>query len=875
MQDYKLRRKPLTYGKSFQRQFTNLFFLSSGLEEATVSTTSPLQSDTRSSPRREQYGRSIEGLTESVATRTTINYCPSDKELAASNRTSLTDSEVAAAEEPSQAPRTTSSLFDFPSSDEEAFTGTIRKRRKLTPSNKKNKHVDVSDDRKWAVQALDLNSTISPLHSEEPARISLRKDSPCTNISSDQLIVKLKKPLSSRLLGARIGTHTKEPDGALSLSQSVTASHRSASSSSNSSYRARSPTTMSENRSARCSPSVQLISQLNASISQARDDLKQDECSGTFASEWSQDSHGQLGIRSLRITPERSPYSTASLNADEGFSGQMPPLTTPRRSRRRLVDALDSPRKPAHATTPQRMHDKAQGFATVNKDAVQHSFDVSSDRTVSELEAMTENEATKADEDLQKPVPSLAICGSKSTYARQRSHLSDMVEGNVKDLVAPLAMPLSQSTLSTKGSKLDGLEFQSSQDDQGDVDQGTSSIRSVHELRQGGVKLRFEKSLESWFEDIEASGSTAKARRLHSLCQLAEKVQASAFRAQLFDSTMDERLTTCATHKLDFWSSCLLSFVLATLLTSDQLPRQILHRIFDALMRLTLPPIIKDSRSFARVVIDRKYNLASAIQKEIMALEKTMLSSPMWNDQRPTRLTPQILILCALDLVIRPIRELGDLDTIVSLPVFDSLVGLLNANADVESASVISADSLHIVRLATSVLEYSSVSQESMDVAYTKSAETLASIGPLLTIFEDSSEHQARSAQQLLLRLILSITNNNALLCDSLSQPSLILPISYIVSQNFLQLSAQADAGSKVNEGTLESVILALGSLINFAEWSEQSRKIMYKMGRKDSTVVDWLIRAFTSRAELAHDVCPIISETWHGLAEFFYRPRL
>jgi hypothetical protein len=155
-----------------------------------------------------------------------------------------------------------------------------------------------------------------------------------------------------------------------------------------------------------------------------------------------------------------------------------------------------------------------------------------------------------------------------------------------------------------------------------------------------------------------------------------------------------------------------------------------------------------------------------------------------------------------------------------------------------------------------SVLEFSALSHRLLEDGYNVAAQRLCILGPLLAKADVLPRERHDKIEQLVLRLIISVTNNNSMLCESLGQTGLIPAISAIIKGNFLELAEYADSGKALDEPKLESVILALGSLINFAECSQSSRLSMNRTDNAGESFVEWLVAAFTRRAGKASEVC-------------------
>jgi hypothetical protein len=222
---------------------------------------------------------------------------------------------------------------------------------------------------------------------------------------------------------------------------------------------------------------------------------------------------------------------------------------------------------------------------------------------------------------------------------------------------------------------------------------------------------------------------------------------------------------------------------------------------------------------------------------------------------KPSEVTPQLVALRSIEIAVRGLRELRDFETPLPLTVLDQLVAILEGVASNDNIDLAATDSALTVESAISVLESSALSNEQPEDRYNETAKRLCVLGPLLAKAQVLPKERHDKLKQLILRLVISVTNNNPVLCESLGQTTLIPGILGVVQNNFWELADYADSGQSLEESKLESVILALGSLINFAECSRSSRLSMSKAGDDGENFVEWLVATFTKRAGKASEV--------------------
>ena len=749
---------------------------------------------------------------------------------------------------------TTSSVFDFVSSDEDMDrtldAHPTKKRRKLTPVRQSNKQAQGLGRKAMPVSRLRKSG------GQETANTQSTRSTPVSS-GSEHLQVTLKSPSLSAARPKRLKRTPARDKGAsaqmtISLIDSEEEVHMVSMTSSPTPPHTpvrRSPRTQ---RSKSSSPSGQLIEQLNRSIPfDSRLTKHINRMAGQIHDNNGVPSPSQLAMRSLRLTPEEV-VSPALEQEKDKVSLEARPLT-PSRSRRRLIDDLDSPRR---RSIIQQINIESPSSSAESSFNDENDFRDSASQDV--LQRSQDQVGTK-DEPSTNPLPALSVTGQKVTYAKQRSHLSDMVLEDLSDLAVPTIAQLVEPVPSSKPSVSSSYSPQISQEELKDEEDPTGgAIRSIHELRQAGENSRFQGNLDSIFEDLEAAGRTGRSRRSRGLMVLTQKFLEPTFCQRFVENGMHQRLANHILNETDVLSLTLASCALSILLCSFKPSLKVLQHVFDSVMHSSTPLLeeTKDLSKFVKAMAkDRKQNLSGAMCKDLIEFQQTVIGSQMWNTNKPNELTPQLIALRSTEIAVRGIREMKDFKTSLPLQLFAQVVGILEGmlqNANVElttSGSVLTLES------AISALEFSALSRGLLEDGYNTAAERLHVLGPLLTKVEVLPKEHHDKIEQLVLRLTISVTNNNTMLCESLGQTALISAISAIVKKNFLELAEYADSGQILDEAKLESVVLALGSLINFAECSHSSRRSMNLIDDTGGSTVDWLVAAFTKRAGKASEV--------------------
>jgi len=77
-----------------------------------------------------------------------------------------------------------------------------------------------------------------------------------------------------------------------------------------------------------------------------------------------------------------------------------------------------------------------------------------------------------------------------------------------------------------------------------------------------------------------------------------------------------------------------------------------------------------------------------------------------------------------------------------------------------------------------------------------------------------------------------------------------------VIDKNFLRLAKVADAGEDFDNAKLDSVIMALGCLLNLANCSAEARQALGQARISGNNGVECLVSVFNDRAGKAAEVC-------------------
>lgn len=536
----------------------------------------------------------------------------------------------------------------------------------------------------------------------------------------------------------------------------------------------------------------------------------------------------QASYGSLRSSPIMEPRSPSPPMHTSTLGG----TTTP--TRKRLIDSLGTREQSADALlnitgvsqppspfTP-RSPSRPKGIPSLNTRADGQNTDLSQEPTVA---------------------VSPHLAGSRVTYARQRSFLDDMcLTGGLpgQDITAGLE----QAGLSASQPRgFDDLprarlfEIEEVNNDDG-------SVRSIHELRQAGGNARYRGAIESIFEDIE-DPHVSISGRCNSFVQLCDKLLDSKLARQFVECNFERRLVDCLSNKLDMVSAALALCVFGLASQGRSLPYVLAASTWPKLLEIA-PILLGAQDDLCVIVRARNSSLSKAVQRSVQNIAPR-IHAALFADKSIPDLSPCLLALHCLRVTISAFQAKGEMPDSLPAPVLSQLVNiLLSESSHLEEKGTTREERLHVLILGLSILE---VHITSGDPAQQEQRDALGVLSELHGLLRLDNEAGAvrQQVQMLYLRVILNTTNSNPTLCDKFATAAMIEELATIAMARFGNLTEDALAQEN---NSLDTVILALGALINLVEQSEASRMIFLKSGRIPESILDQLLRVFAAHVD-------------------------
>ncbi|GAB7347969.1 hypothetical protein MBLNU459_g5472t1 [Dothideomycetes sp. NU459] len=408
--------------------------------------------------------------------------------------------------------------------------------------------------------------------------------------------------------------------------------------------------------------------------------------------------------------------------------------------------------------------------------------------------------------------------GLKLTYSRTRSYLQeDSLEDNLL-FAMPTMTPQAPAVRPHRGGSR--LQTQTKPkplfDPDDESDDGTSKVRSIHELRAAGSKKRFNDDNQALLDDIKDHRQSSRSRRRGALMELASKLSDKTFVARFVELGFDRELAAeFACADLDPIADTVLSAVLVRMIDPDTAERSI-QRLHEAGALRFATDRLGEDKSVVQLAKDRRNNMSKIAQSSLVELSESLRTCSLWSDVQPETLTTRLLTLKCMELMIHKSRRQGNRGTRLNPETVVSLVDM----AIVASASADDSPNpnLHTITtgLALAALEGTSTLDDTGRLANVWSAELLHRFATALpTFLRRKGESPALS-----LRLSLNLTNNNATSCALFSDEAIAQAVVGTIVEGFRNIHETTDEEEALLG--LDNLLLSLGLMINLAEFSDE-----------------------------------------------------
>lgn len=445
----------------------------------------------------------------------------------------------------------------------------------------------------------------------------------------------------------------------------------------------------------------------------------------------------------------------------------------------------------------------------------------------------------------------------KVTYSSHRSHLATASLDDTSSLNVPCSSDslALDGTFSKKGSRKkapaeDFVPVEDPRRAEFDVSQ-YSSMRTIHELRESGENVRQLNDIEALFDDMDGLGLVPTSLRRSKLLELLYRLQEPACCSLLLDQGYDRRLLAMSGSKdNDAITDTLLASAMLYLVAASSRLRAT-SQTNNSRMAELFTTRLSDDQDLMSIVQSRRSNISKRGQTDLKEYVAMLLHSSIWRSGAPLILSGRMVGLQGLDYLVHKGREAGCETEILSPRVTERLIEVL-PSAIQASTFHPSADQLLETQLTVSILESSTISGANHD----DSRWTTVTLAPILAVIRwlnRLSLMENEETKRLVLRLHLNLTNNNPRLCHEFAESDVIQSIMHVIESHFQMLS---DPEQPVSSSVvLDTLILALGTLINLVEWSSTVRHTMITKGDMGECFLETLVGLFRARRKAVAEV--------------------
>ncbi|KAI9796160.1 MAG: hypothetical protein M1835_004566 [Candelina submexicana] len=526
------------------------------------------------------------------------------------------------------------------------------------------------------------------------------------------------------------------------------------------------------------------------------------------------------------------------------------------RPRRRLIDAISSDHTDSHPRRELSV-EESDDSAAESRESLTRSLSLGNNDQA-DTSALGGSETATLDllsdgnsaTSLLPPVTQQG--GPRRTYARQRSHLTEDILQGDELFQAPLDLgPYSRLSNRRRaaGGALPKLKTPQIEEDGNHIadDSTNGAIRSIHELREAGGNKRFLDSMDAIFEDIEARQPSNISRRRSSLMEMSSKLSDKSFSLRFLEHGLDRRLFV----KLAYERDTIIGFLLASAILfviSNGVPIRMFSHLRTHGVTQLIVRLLEAEQDISIIARQRQSNMSKISQNLLSEVRELLQHPTFWGAKQPSEVSPRTIALKCLETIVRQSRGCGAALDFLSQEAVEKLVQLLKSCATSTSESGRSPmQAIELVN-SLSILELGTANGNIEEAHWTP--RILASLSETLSGICSGQEDWSRHIQTVALRLTINLTNNNATLCDVFATSTFIGANVGIITRNFDSLSAIKEEEDRLL--AVDQLILALGSLINFAEWSDISRLILIEPHDSGTTLLDELLGLFRKGAEKA-----------------------
>lgn len=424
--------------------------------------------------------------------------------------------------------------------------------------------------------------------------------------------------------------------------------------------------------------------------------------------------------------------------------------------------------------------------------------------------------------------PKFTYAATQITWLKEESLEEElMLDMSTEAYQRPVASPRRALERTNSASQKSPFDFDDSDEDDG----AAGRLRTIHELRAGGVNQRFVDDISGLLEDAANHKTNARSRRRSALMEISTKLADKAFAAKFFRQGFEQQLMAECAAASDDIADFALATAVVVLMSGD--PPEHLAESLKTEGVLTLLSRMLHSRTDPRKLArERRNNMSKAAQSHFSGFVTHITQQQsIWKALAPTAVTLRTISLKALDLLVGRLRRSGDRLEILSS---DQIQAVLPSQQEI--GAIRSGEVTADTTLAVSVLE--SLSTTTVSISWPADLiETLRTLLDLPVAIDERSQH----LRFLTLRLCLNLTNGNHKNCKAFARPDTVVALLQAMSYGFEVLfQDQEESQRTIN---LDLLVLSMGIMINLTE--QKSSACEYAATKEAAPLLSTLVEVF------------------------------
>lgn len=452
---------------------------------------------------------------------------------------------------------------------------------------------------------------------------------------------------------------------------------------------------------------------------------------------------------------------------------------------------------------------------------------------------------------LRKPSMPIQDGRLKVTYARQRSFVDDETRGTKAD--PAISTDSSQLQTGWENAEPD-IHIKSDENSEEFVNSQGIMMRSIYELRKAGSNARAVRNMEALLDDIGGETGLSLEHKVSRLLHLINKLQDNSYCRLFIEQGLDLRLLSCRDWDKNMALRTLVAAAFLHLLAPSAYLSK-LHQTKDPRFSKLLVELL-DQEGNLKIIVKKAGFLKPGIEQA--SFEKSwesLLKSAAWGRLSPLVVTARVISLRCLEFLARHTSDSSQPAAGIPPHVFWKVARLLDPDFSV-SVRKPNPRTQPELQSALSVLEIYTIGKSSAVEESIWKGETIVYLKSFLPRLDTWREEEIGNLRTLTLRLYLNLMNNRPKLCEAFATTHIVNALLVIIVSHFRRL-AQDDCDEE--DLLLDDLILALGSMINLAEWCHTVPGLVMALRFEASSFLDILLMLYASKQLEAQEVSQMI----------------